>query len=176
MVSDDEWPTRGHVRTIVPADLAVLCVDGIDTHLGNRIERAVYECLGREPSRIDGDAPEHGAVLCLQGIGAGIHDPIPHHWNGVVAERHGDTPGIGRRTPTQRSIPGIERAGVPAIARDTDVDDAIGHPRRSEGHMWRQAMTHAVTSTPLLDLLLGQLHLLTPAHGSIAGIDCVQTV
>jgi hypothetical protein len=85
-------------------------------------------------------------------------------------------PGIGRRTPTQRPIPGIERVGIFARARSTDVDDAIGHPRSSEEHMWRREMTHARTITPFLDQLLGRLHKLSPAHLTIAGIHCVQMV
>src|SRR5258708_5152125 len=175
MVSDHERSTNGHGRLIVPADLAVLWVDGIDTLLGHRVERAVHECLEREPRRVDGDAPEHGTVLFIQGIGAVIHDPIPHLWNSVVSERHSDSPGIGRCAPEQRPIPGIERARIPAIARGTDVDDAIGYPRSAECHLWRR-VTLAVTSIPFLDQLLGELHLLTPAHRAIAGIDGVQTV
>ncbi len=37
-------------------------------------------------------------------------------------------------------------------------------------------MRHTMKSTPFLDHLLGRLHLLTPAHRAIAGMDCVQTV
>ena len=132
----------------------------------------VDECLEREPSRIDGDAPEHGAVLCMQGIGAVIHDPVLHQWNSVVYERHGDTPGIGRRTPTERPIPGIERAGIPTIARGTDIDDAIGHPRGPELQICRRVMTPAET----IIQFLGRLQLLTPVHRPVAGIDCVQAV
>src|SRR5258708_18784849 len=72
-------------------------------------------------------------------------------------------------------IPGIECVRMSAIARGTDGDYAIGYPRSAECHLWRR-VTLAVTSIPFLDQLLGELHLLTPAHRAIAGIDGVQTV
>src|SRR5260370_36094298 len=99
--------------------------------------------------RVDGDAPEHGTVPFIQGIGAVIHDPIPHLWNSVVSERHSDSPGIGRCAPEQRPIPGIERAHIPAIAVGTDIYDAIGHPRTDERHLWRLE-TADLTITPAL--------------------------
>src|SRR5712691_5431061 len=128
--------------------------------------------MGREPSRIDGDAPEHGAILFVQGIGAVIDDTVLHYRDGEIPKRYGDTPAIGRRSPTQRPISGIERVGISAIARSTDVDDAIGHSRSSEEHMWRRRITH----TGLISVFPGQRHLLAPAYRPVAGIHRVQLV
>src|SRR6266849_5430804 len=106
MVGDDEWSTNGHVsiRLIAPADLAVPCVDGIDTHLGISVDRVIHDCMERERplhTRLDGYAPEHCAVLFAQGVGAVIYDTILHHRNGIICKRHGDNPAISMRTPAR---------------------------------------------------------------------------
>src|SRR6266702_3074617 len=172
MVGDDEWSAhnRLRIRLVEPVDLTVLCVDSIDTHLAHRVNCVLHKCLGREPSRIEGDATGHGAILFVQGIGAVIDDTVLHYRDCEIPKWYGDFPGIGRRSPTQRPISGIERVGISARARSTDIDDAIDHPRSSEEHMWRRRITH----TGLISVFPGQRQLLAPAYRPIAGIHRVQ--